>query len=76
MVEEIINKAIRQQINKVYDLIIKPEDNLYDDLGCDSLDVMEIIMATENLLKVQTSDKEIWKVMTVKDLYNLFEKYC
>jgi acyl carrier protein len=44
---------------------------LEDDLGADSLDVVEITMAVEERLRLTVSDEQAEKVKTVGDLFDL-----
>ena len=47
---------------------IKPESKFVDDLGADSLDLVELIMAFEDKLGIEISDEEAEKMVTVKDV--------
>lgn len=47
---------------------IKPESRLVEDLGADSLDVVELIMAFEDEFGVSLPDEEIAKLKTVGDI--------
>ena len=46
---------------------IKLESRFVDDLGADSLDLVELIMAFEDKLGIEISDEEAEKMVTVKD---------
>jgi len=70
IIADIIVKQRRYEV-KLND--IKPRNRLYEDIGCDSLDVMEIIMTAEKALKVKIPDENIFNIYRVKDLYKLFE---
>ncbi|GAH40181.1 unnamed protein product [marine sediment metagenome] len=47
---------------------IKPESKFVDDLGADSLDLVELIMAFEDKFGIEISDEEAEKMVTVKDV--------
>ena len=47
---------------------IKPESNFVDDLGADSLDTVELIMAFEEEFDVEIPDEDAQKIKTVKDV--------
>jgi acyl carrier protein len=47
---------------------VKPEANLFDDLGCDSLDHVELIMAAEEEFGISISDDVAEKIITVQGL--------
>jgi acyl carrier protein len=46
---------------------IKPESKFVDDLGADSLDLVELIMSFEDKFSIEISDEEAEKIVTVKD---------
>jgi acyl carrier protein len=46
---------------------IKPESKFIDDLGADSLDLVELIMSLEDKFNIEISDEEAEKIATVKD---------
>lgn len=48
-----------------------PDANLADDLGADSLDVIEIAMELERVLKIYIPDEATEQVHTVQDLYDV-----
>ena len=47
---------------------VKPESKFVDDLGADSLDLVELIMAFEDKFGIEISDEEAEKMVTVKDV--------
>lgn len=49
------------------------EASLKDDLGADSLDAVELIMAVEDEFDVQIPDEEANKMATVKDIVDYLE---
>ena len=54
---------------------ITPEKSLKNDLGADSLDVVEVSLMLEEEFNVKFSESETEKIQTVGDLYHLIEKY-
>ena len=46
---------------------IKPETTFKDDLGADSLDVFQIIMAVEEEFNIEIPTEEAEKIVTVGD---------
>ena len=54
---------------------ITPEKSLKNDLGADSLDVVEVSMMLEREFNVKFSEEDMANVKTVGDLYQLIEKY-
>ena len=53
---------------------ITKEASLIDDLGADSLDIVELTMAIEEEFGVSIEDEELEKVKTVGDILNYLEK--
>lgn len=48
-------------------------DSTFDDLGADSLDVVEIIMALEEEYDIEIDDEEAVDINTVGDVVNYLE---
>lgn len=46
---------------------VKPDTAFIDDLGADSLDVVELIMALEEAFDMEIPDTEAEKIITVND---------
>jgi acyl carrier protein len=63
---------------KVIDLIVEqldvtreecvPEASFIDDLGADSLDLVELIMEMEETFNIQVADEDLEKIRTVQDV--------
>ena len=54
---------------------ITPEKNLFNDLGADSLDFVELSVLLEREFNVKFTEDDTAKVKTVADLYQLIDKY-
>ena len=54
---------------------ITPEKHLFNDLGADSLDFVELSMMLEREFNVKFTEDDTAKVKTIADLYELIEKY-
>lgn len=54
---------------------IMPESRLKEDLGADSLDMVELIMAMEEEFDVDIPDEEAQNIRTVADAVNYVEQY-
>ena len=46
---------------------IKPESSFVDDLGADSMDIVELVMAFEDNFSIQIPDQEEESIRTVQD---------
>lgn len=65
--EQKIIELIADKLNKKIDQIT-PASRLVEDLGADSLDVVELIMAFEDEFGVSLPDEDIAKMKTVEDV--------
>ena len=54
---------------------IKPESKFVDDLGADSLDLVELIMSFEDKFGIEISDEEAEKIVTVKDALDYIDEH-
>ena len=52
---------------------VSPEASFSDDLGADSLDVVELIMEFEKEFDIEISDDDAEKIMTVHDAIKYIE---
>lgn len=52
---------------------VTPETSLFDDLGADSLDAVELNMAFEDAFGYSIPDEELSKIKTVADIVSLLE---
>ncbi len=55
--------------------LIVPEASFVDDLGADSLDLVELIMTIEEEFDVEISDEEAEKIATYKDALEYIQKH-
>ncbi|MDZ7700032.1 MAG: acyl carrier protein [Deltaproteobacteria bacterium] len=65
-IEEKITKIISEQLD-VPEGDVVPEASFVDDLGADSLDQVELIMAMEEEFDVSIPDEDAEKIATVQD---------
>lgn len=49
---------------------VTPESSFIDDLGADSLDIVELIMALEEEFDLEIPDEDAEKIVTVADAVN------
>ncbi|MFB0520798.1 MAG: acyl carrier protein [Desulfatiglandales bacterium] len=72
-VEEKVKKIICEQL-EVSEEDVVPEASFVDDLGADSLDQVELIMAMEEEFGISISDEEAEKIITVRDAIEYIKK--
>ncbi len=53
---------------------VTPEKKFMDDLGCDSLDMVELTMALEDECSVEITDEEVDQTVTVQNAIDLLSK--
>ena len=68
-VEERVLDIIAEQLGLDKDEI-QTEASFIDDLGADSLDIVEMIMTIEDEFDVEISDEDAEKIVTVQDAIN------
>ena len=54
---------------------ITMDTNVMDDLGADSLDLVELFMCLEDELGISIADEDAVNIKTIGDLVSLLEKY-
>ncbi len=64
-IKEIISKQLGIDIEKV-----TPEASFMDDLGADSLDTVELVMAFEEAFNIEIPDEDAEKIVKVQDAIN------
>ncbi len=52
---------------------VKAEASFIDDLGADSLDIVELVMAMEEEFDLEIPDEDAEKLRTVLDVHNYLE---
>ncbi len=70
---ETIQAVIAEQLN-IDASQVTPEAKLVKDLGVDSLDIVELIMALEERFGIEISDEQAEKIVNVGDVMRYIEK--
>ncbi|MBU2490152.1 MAG: acyl carrier protein [Proteobacteria bacterium] len=65
-IEEKVKNVIVEKLGVDPDEVV-PEASFIDDLGADSLDLVELIMSMEEIFDIEISDDQAEKIRTVKD---------
>jgi acyl carrier protein len=66
-VTEKVNSIIGERLG-VENSSLVPEANLLDDLGADSLDVVELVMALEEEFNIEVPDEDVEGIRTIGDI--------
>lgn len=74
-VEERVKQIIVEQLG-VDEGEVTPTASFVDDLGADSLDIVELVMAFEEGFGIEIPDEEAEKIRTVKDAVEYIEKHA
>jgi acyl carrier protein len=68
-IEDKVKKIIAEKLSVDMEEVV-PEASFVDDLGADSLDLVELIMSMEEEFDVEISDEDAEKITTVKDAFD------
>ena len=71
-IEPKVTKIIKEQLGVDAERI-KPEASFIDDLGADSLDIVELVMAMEEEFDMEIPDEDAEKLKTVQDVTKYIE---
>jgi acyl carrier protein len=71
--EEKVIKLVTEQLDVAKEQCV-PEASFIDDLGADSLDLVELIMEMEEVFGVEIADEELEKIRTIKDVIDFLQK--
>ncbi len=72
-IEEKVIEIIVEQLDVTREECV-PEASFIEDLGADSLDLVELIMAMEENFGIEISDEELQKIRTIQDAVNYIKK--
>ena len=73
--EERVKQIIVEQLG-VDENEVTPTASFVDDLGADSLDTVELVMAFEEAFGIEIPDEDAEKIATVKDAIDYIEKHA
>ncbi len=68
-VEDKVKKMIAEKLSVDLEEVV-PEASFVDDLGADSLDLVELIMSMEEEFDIEISDEDAEQLVIVKDAIN------
>ena len=73
-VEDKVKKIIIDQLG-VDEAEVTPEAKFIDDLGADSLDTVELVMALEEDFGIEIPDEDAEKIATVRDAITYIQEH-
>jgi acyl carrier protein len=73
--EEKVKQIVVEQLG-VDEAEVTPSASFVDDLGADSLDTVELVMAFEEAFDVEIPDEDAEKIRTVKDAIDYIDKHA
>ncbi|RPH52530.1 MAG: acyl carrier protein [Desulfobacteraceae bacterium] len=73
-VEEKVKKIIAEKLGVDLSEVV-PEASFVNDLGADSLDLVELIMTMEEEFEIEISDDDAEKLVTVKDAIDFINSH-
>lgn len=73
-IEERVKKIVAEQLS-VSDEQVTNEASFVDDLGADSLDTVELVMALEEEFEADIPDEEAEKIVTVQDAIDFIKAH-
>jgi acyl carrier protein len=73
-IETKVREKIAEQLGVAADEVT-PESSFIEDLGADSLDIVELVMALEEEFNIEISDEDAEKIRTVKDVVGYIQAH-
>ena len=73
-ITERVTKLVCEQLG-VKEEEVKPEASFVEDLGADSLDTVELVMALEEEFETEIPDEDAEKITTVKEAIDYIESH-
>ncbi|MGB8885639.1 MAG: acyl carrier protein [Candidatus Korobacteraceae bacterium] len=74
-VEERVKQIIVEQLG-VDEAEVTPTASFVDDLGADSLDTVELVMAFEEAFEIEIPDEDAEKIRTVQDAVTYIDRHA
>lgn len=72
-IEQKVMEIVREQLNVTDGVTLTA--SFIDDLGADSLDTVELVMAFEEAFNIDIPDEEAEKILTVNDAVNFIKAH-
>lgn len=69
---EIVNQVLEEEFEIDAELL-KPESLLYEDIGLDSLDAVDLIVMVDKQLGVRIDEEQARSIRTLEDVYKIID---
>ncbi len=73
-IETKVREKISEQLGVAADQVTS-DSSFIEDLGADSLDIVELVMALEEEFNIEISDEDAEKIRTVRDVVSYIEAH-
>ena len=76
--QDIIKAEVNRILVEQFELdenALKPNLNLFQDLGLDSLDAIDMVIAFQAKFEVKLKDDDMRSIRTLGDIYSMIERY-
>jgi len=70
---EIVNKVLEEEF-EIDGELLKPEALLYEDIGLDSLDAVDLIVMVDKELGVRIEEDDARSIKTLEDVYKIIDE--
>ena len=74
MIFEKVRDILTEQLD-IEENLITPESSTLDDLGADSLDIVDLVMTLEDEFDMEIPDEEIENIKSVGDIVRYIEEH-
>ena len=73
-VEQQVKAIVAEQLGVKAEQVVN-DASFVDDLGADSLDTVELVMALEEEFEIEIPDEDAEKIQSVRDAYNYIDQH-
>ncbi len=70
---QIVNKVLEEEF-EIEAALLKPEALLYEDIGLDSLDAVDLIVMVDKELGVRIEEDDARSIRTLEDVYKIIDE--
>ncbi len=70
---QIVNKVLEEEF-EIEAALLKPEALLYEDIGLDSLDAVDLIVMVDKELGVRIEEDDARAIRTLEDVYKIIDE--